>query len=309
MTATQVPTAEHGEETVAPVTGGRRWSFPRWATATVGFVAVLVVLAVVWEAYKAFGQAVGDTFPGTSLSLPVSTDDRSMPHLLTIVRELGEPATRGSTTSLLGYLLVETSVTLRTAFYGLVLGSGVGWILAVVISEARVANRAFMPWLIASQTVPLVAIAPMVVIWGGAAGLPVWASVTFMAAYLAFFPVTINAARGLRSVQPVQLDVLRAAGAGRVTTLRLLRLPASLPFLFAGLRLAATSAVVGAIVGELSAGTGRGVGRSILTFAYYYSSGPAKLYAAVLVAALAGIVFVQAIALLEAFVLRHRPSS
>jgi NitT/TauT family transport system permease protein len=166
--------------------------------------------------------------------------------------------------------------------------------------------RGFMPWVVASQVVPLVAIAPMIVIWGGKLGLPSWMAVTGISAYLAFFPVTINTLRGLRSPARVQVELMQSVAAGPVRAMGYLRLPAALPYLFAGLRLAATASVVGAIVGELSAGTGRGIGRAILTFTYYYSNGPEKLYASVFVAALAGIAFVQMLALLEFLTLRNR---
>ncbi len=271
-----------------------------------GAVLVVAVLAGLWEGYKALGRAVDDVVPGTKIAFPVATDDLSMPHVWSILGALVEPARRGDSMALGTYLLGETSVTLREAFYGLVAGSSLGLLLAVLFLHVVPLSKGLMPWLVASQTVPLVAIAPMIVIWGGKAGAPPWVAVTGIAAYLAFFPITINALRGLKSPPKVQLEFMRSVGAGRWQVLGWLRIPAALPFVFAGLRLAATASVVGAIVGELSAGTGRGIGRAILTFAYYYSNGPEKLYAAVLVAAAAGIVFVQSLALIERVALRHR---
>lgn len=281
----------------------------RYRTALVnglGAVVVVALLGLLWEGYKALGQAWGDQVPGLGLGFPVATDDLSMPHLSAIWDALRAPATRGSDQSLFAYLLGETLVTLREALYGLVVGSVLGLTLAVAFLYSGVARKGLMPWLVASQTVPLVAIAPMVVIWGGKAGAPAWVAVTGIAAYLAFFPVTINALRGLRSPKRVHLDFVRSVAASRRQELMLLRVPSSLPFVFVGFRLAATASVVGAMVGELSAGTGRGIGRAVLTFAYYYSNGPEKLYAAVLVAALAGIAFVQVIGLAERAALRHR---
>ncbi|MFY1701735.1 ABC transporter permease [Micromonospora sp. WMMA1923] len=272
----------------------------------VGAVLVVTALAGLWEGYKAVGRAVGDVVPGTGIAFPVATDDLSMPHVWTILGALVEPARRGDAATLGVYLLGETSVTLREAFYGLVAGASLGLLLAVLFLNVVPLSKGLMPWLVASQTVPLVAIAPMIVIWGGQAGAPPWVAVTGIAAYLAFFPVTINTLRGLKSPPKVQLEFMRSVGAGRWQVLGWLRMPAALPFVFAGLRLAATASVVGAIVGELSAGTGRGIGRAILTFAYYYSNGPEKLYAAVLVAAAAGIVFVQSLALIERIALRNR---
>ncbi|WP_433046263.1 ABC transporter permease [Dactylosporangium sp. CS-033363] len=278
----------------------------RHAVNTFGAIGVIALVAALWEGYKALGQAFDDVVPGTSIEFPVATDDLSMPHIGTILHSLIEPARRGDPTSLFGYLLGETTVTLREALYGLVAGSALGLLLAIVFLHVVPLSKGLMPWLVASQTVPLVAIAPMIVIWGGKAGAPPWMAVTGIAAYLAFFPVTINTLRGLKSPQKVHLELMHSVGAKRSQVLLWLRIPAALPFAFAGLRLAATASVVGAIVGELSAGTGRGIGRSILTFAYYYSNGPEKLYAAVLVSAVAGIVFVQLLGLIERFALRHR---
>jgi NitT/TauT family transport system permease protein len=309
-TSTSSVAAEAGPagqvERAAPRRTWRASAAKKRVLNAVGAVLVVVVLASIWEGYKALGRAVGDVVPGTRVSFPVATDDLSMPHVWSILGALVEPARRGDPMSLGGYLASETSVTLREAFYGLVAGSLLGLVLAVLFLHVVPLSKGLMPWLVASQTVPLVAIAPMIVIWSGKAGAPAWVAVTGIAAYLAFFPVTINALRGLTSPPKVQLDFMRSVGARRWQVLGWLRVPAALPFVFAGLRLAATASVVGAIVGELSAGTGRGIGRAILTFAYYYSNGPEKLYAAVLVAAAAGIVFVQSLALIERMALRHR---
>ncbi|WP_079034865.1 ABC transporter permease [Streptomyces hirsutus] len=311
MTATNIsasprpPAAREEQADPATLRGrGRGGALARRLVDPLGALLVVVVLAGLWEGYKALGRAVDDRILG--IGLPVATDDLSMPHLWTIFGSLTAPARAGDPTSLAVYLIGETTVTLREALYGLTAGSLLGLALAVLFLHLAPVSRGLMPWLVASQTVPLVAIAPMIVIWGGKAGLQPWVAVTGIAAYLAFFPVTINSLRGLKSPPKVQLEFMRSVGAGRARVLWSLRFPAALPYVFAGLRLAATASVVGAIVGELSAGTGRGIGRAILTSAYYYSNGPEKLYAAVLVAAIAGILFVQVLSLLERFALRNR---
>lgn len=291
-------------DSAPPREAGRSAAIRRRLADPLGALLVVVVLGGLWEGYKAIGQAVDDRIFG--IGLPVATDDLSMPHLWTILRSLAEPARAGDSTSLAMYLVGETTVTLREALYGLTVGSVLGLALAVLFLHVTPVAKGLMPWLVASQTVPLVAIAPMIVIWGGKADLPPWVAVTGISAYLAFFPVTINSLRGLKSPPKVQLEFMRSVGAGHGQVLRWLRFPAALPYLFAGLRLAATASVVGAVVGELSAGTGRGIGRAILTSAYYYSNAPEKLYAAVLIAAIAGILFVQVLALVERFALRHR---
>jgi NitT/TauT family transport system permease protein len=155
----------------------------------------------------------------------------------------------------------------------------------------------------ASQTVPLIAIAPMVVLWAGRAGLPAWVPVAAIAAFLSFFPVTINTVRGLRSPAPTASELFRSYAATPRQEFIKLRVPAALPYLFTGFKVGAAASVVGTIVGELPSGLPDGLGRQLLTYAYYYISGPEKLYGAVLFAALLGIVFVTFISVIERLVI------
>ncbi|MDQ1135456.1 NitT/TauT family transport system permease protein [Microbacterium sp. SORGH_AS 1204] len=270
--------------------------------------ALIGSVGLVWEGYKALGRAFGDVLPGTNIPFPVATTDAAMPHVAQIVSALASPASAAGGGSLLSYYLVETSVTLRESLYGMLIGAAIGAVLAVVLREIPLFGRATLPWLIVSQTIPLVALAPIIVVWVGGAGLPSWIAVTVIAAYLSFFPVTLNTLTGLNSADPLHVEFLRSISAPRWRVLVHVRIPSALPSFFTGLRLAATAAVIGAIVGELSAGTGAGIGRAILTAAYYYSLAPANLYAAILVASLAGIVFVQIIVLVEWLTLRKRSS-
>lgn len=274
------------------------------------FIAVLVgALAAVfllWEGYKALGRTTGDTIPFTEIPLPVATDDYAMPHISSIIGALFEPVTGGQGETLLSYFVTELSVTLREAAYGLIIGAVIGIILAVLLREFISLERGVLPWLVMSQTIPLVALAPIIVVWAGAVGLPSWIAVTVISAYISFFPVVINTLSGLNSPDPVQVEAMRSMSATRLQVLWWLRFPAAIPGIFTGLRLAAISSVVGAIVGELSAGTGLGIGRAILTAAYYYSNSPVTLFGAVLIAALGGVVFVQIISLVEVVVLRKR---
>lgn len=273
-----------------------------------GLIALGLVAAVVllWEGYKALGAATGGRVPFTDIPLPVASTDMAMPHIWTIISALGAPASSATTESLLSYLVGETSVTLREAAYGLVLGGGIGVLLAIGLRELPIVSRGVMPWLVVSQTIPLVALAPIIVIWVGGLGLPSWVAVTIISAYLSFFPVTVNTLRGLNSADPIHIELMRSLNASRFQTLVWVRIPSAIPSLFSGLRLAAIASVIGAIVGELSAGTGLGIGRAILSSAYFYSTGPEKLFAAVLVASLAGVIFVQLIAIAETLVLRKR---
>ncbi|WP_353987557.1 ABC transporter permease [Ruicaihuangia caeni] len=269
-------------------------------------VGILVGAVALWEGYKAMGQLTGDVIPFTSIPLPVSSSDYAMPHTWVIFDALMQPANAGATQSLLLYYLDQTSVTLREAGYGLVIGALIGVVLAVALREVQFLTRGVLPWLVISQTIPLVALAPIIVVWAGSAGMPSWIAVTVIAAYLAFFPVTVNMLTGLNAIDPIHDEFMQSINAPRWFTLLFVRFPTALPNLFTGLRLAATASVIGAIVGELSAGTGLGIGRAILTAAYYYSNAPENLFAAVLIASLAGVVFVQVITIVEAIALRKR---
>jgi len=281
-----------------------RW-LRRGTGRVLSFLGVALGLAVIWEGYKAFGQAVDDHVFGWEL--PVATNDLAMPHVWEIVGSLFRPTRRGQSEILLVTLLKESVSTVRTAIVGFIVGSVAGWLMAVVMTRFKPLEHGLLPWLVASQTVPLVAIAPMIVIWGGKIGLPDWGAVAAIAVYLAFFPVTVNSLRGLTSAGTLQLDLFRSWGASGGSVMRYLRMPGSLGHVFAGLRLAATASVIGTLVGELSVGTGKGLGRAILNFSYFYSNGPEKLFAAVIVASLVGMAFVGAVALVERFAMRHRP--
>ena len=268
-----------------------------------GFFAVMLVLALLWEGYKVLGVATGGKIPFTSSDLPVRSDDSSMPHVWTILATLFRPARTGSDQSLLQVMLGAGWFTLREAFAGFAVGGLIGFGLGVWFVRSSLAERGLMPYVVGSQTVPLIAIAPMVVIWGGRLHLPAWVAVSAISAYLSFFPVTINTIRGLRSPAATATELMRSYAAAPRQILWKLQVPAALPYIFTALRIAAGASVVGAIVGELPAGLPNGLGRQLLTFAYYYISGPEKLFAAAIVAATVGVLFVSLVVLAERFVI------
>jgi NitT/TauT family transport system permease protein len=230
-----------------------------------------------------------------------------MPHVWSIWQALWKPVQRGQTETLASFLTRNAWFTWREALVGFVLGSVFGFLLAVVLSYSSLLERSLMPYVVASQTVPLLAVAPMVVIWGGRLGWEPWVRVTVISAYLTFFPVTINTLRGLRSPNPTAVELMRSYAASDTQVLWKLRVPAALPYIFTALKISATASVIGAIIGELPSGIADGLGRSLLTFSYYYISGPEKLYAAIIGGAVLGVVFVLAISLVERIVLpSHR---
>jgi NitT/TauT family transport system permease protein len=264
----------------------------RPAAALVG-VAVVVAL---WEGYKAFGTWTG-------WSLPVATDDLTMPHAIDIWSVLWEPVQRGRDEVLAVFLVKAAWSTLWKAALGFAVGVAIGLGLAVVMLRSSLAERALLPWINISQTVPLIALAPIVVTWARTTFVGDGVAVALIATYLTFFPVAVNALKGLQSPDPADLELMRSYAASPGEVLRKLRFPAARPYLFPAFKLAATLSVVGAIVGEISAGVRGGLGRVILDFATRYSTGPERLYAGVLGAALLGLVVFALVGLVERLVM------
>ncbi len=290
---------------------------PRWIIKSLVFGGILFGLVLLWEAYKAIGEATGGTIPFTDFGLPVRTDDTSMPHVADIVSSLFRPVSTARNADLLVVLLLKNAlITWHRAAVGFLLGSTAGFGLGALFARSRLVERGLMPFVVASQTIPLIALAPMIVIWGGSGAWPpflvnaffldnIGFSVAVISAYLTFFPVTINSLRGLRSPDPKAVELMRSYAASETQILTKLRIPASLPYVFTALKISATASVIGAIIGELPAGLGDGLGRSLLTFSYYYVSGPEKLYASIIISALLGIVFVGLVTLAEKLVMER----
>nr|WP_308129354.1 ABC transporter permease subunit [Actinoplanes polyasparticus] len=262
----------------------------------------LAVAAALWEGYKVVGNPEGTVLFGVRI-LP-RADDLSMPHLWTVLERLGRPELTGGRPV---WIVVAQAClfTLGITAAGFVIGALVGLLLAVAMERFRVVERGLLPYVILSQTVPLVALAPLVAGWGGTI-MPPWAVVSVIAAYLAFFPVAVGMLRGLQSPSASGVELMRSYAAGWWRTLVKLRFPSALPYLFPALRLAGAAAVVGAVVGEISTGTRGGVGRLIIEYSREATSDPAKVYTAMLGAALLGLVVAGLVSLLELPLMRHR---
>jgi NitT/TauT family transport system permease protein len=188
-------------------------------------------------------------------------------------------------------------VTLSSTLLGFALGAVLGMALAIGIVYVRTLERSLMPWLIASQTIPILAIAPIVVVALGAAGITGLIPKALISMYLSFFPVAIGMVKGLTSPDPMLLDLIRTYSAGRLQTLLRLRLPAAVPYLFASLKVAVAISLVGAIVGELPTGSSLGLGARLLTGSYYGQT--VQIWAALFAAAILAACLVQAVALAE----------
>ena len=156
-----------------------------------------------------------------------------------------------------------------------------------------------------SQTIPLIALAPIVVTWGRQQDLPDMLSISLIAAYLTFFPVAVSALRGLQSPDSDHVELMRSYAAPWWTVLVKLRLPAARVYLFPALKIAATLSVVGSIVGEISIGTKTGLGRAILEYAQRYAVSPERLYASVIGAAVLGLLVFGLVSLAEWIVVRR----
>ena len=228
-------------------------------------------------------------------------NDLNLPHLQMIAEAFLQPARRNGELLLLRILSDAGIYTFSEAIFGFLFGALLGFVLGAVFAHSRLMERGLLPYVVASQTVPILAIAPMVVIWLGASQF----SVAVIAAYLTFFPVTINTLRGLQSPAPAQVELLRSYAATRWTIMWKLRFPAALPYIFTALKVSATASVVGAIIGELPSGIGDGLGRAILDFSSDYSmiSTP-KLWASIVMAATVGILFFVTVNMAERFALR-----
>ncbi len=281
----------------------------RIAAATrqgVTIVVALALLAGVWEGYKAMGTATGGVWPGTSIELLVAPNDLIMPHVQDIWGTLWEPVQRERDEILAVFLLKSAGFTLLEAAAGFAVGVTVGLLLAVLMLRSKVAERGILPWINISQTVPLIALAPIIVTWGVSTVLSKPQAVALIASYLTFFPVAVNGLRGLQSPTRADVDLMRSLAAPWRATLFKLRFPAARPYLFPAFKLAATLSVVGAIVGEISSGVGGGLGRVILDFASRYTTGPPRLYAAVVMAAVLGLFVFGLVSVIERTLLHGR---
>lgn len=194
-------------------------------------------------------------------------------------------------------------VTLSATLLGFVIGTGLGILLAVGIVYNRAMDMSVMPWAIASQTIPILALAPMIIVMLGAIGIQGLFPKAVISAYLSFFPVVVGMVKGLRSPDAMQLDLLRTYYASSAQGFWKLRLPASVPYLFASLKIGISAALVGAIVAELPTGARAGFGARMLVGDQYGQ--PLVTWAALFAAAITAAALVGIFSLLERWILRR----
>lgn len=260
-----------------------------------GVILVLWYMAVVWmnapwvqdQAARAkttvsFAQLVPQTM---NLNRPV------LPAPHQVAEELGKSVFALPVTSKKS-LVYHAWVTISATLLGFAMGTGFGILLAVGIIHNRAMDMSVMPWAIASQTIPILAIAPMIIVVLSSLGVQGLVPKAIISAFLSFFPVLVGMVKGLRSPDQMQFDQLATYNASRMQVLWTLRLPASVPYLFASLKVGIAASLVGAIVGEMPTGAVAGLGARLLSGSYYGQT--VQIWAALFVAAFvaAGLVFV-----------------
>ncbi|MBO6673550.1 MAG: ABC transporter permease [Rhizobiales bacterium] len=197
-------------------------------------------------------------------------------------------------------LVFHAWITLSSSLVGFAMGTLLGILLAVGIVHSKVLDKSLLPWIIASQTIPILAIAPMIIIVFSTLGVQGLIPKAFISTYLAFFPVAIGMTKGLRSPEAMHLDLMHTYNATRSQTFWKLRLPASLPYLFASMKIAVAISLVGAIVGELPTGAQGGIGARLLNSSYYGQT--IQIWAALFAAAFMSALLVYAIGWIGAVV-------
>ncbi|MBW6505670.1 MAG: ABC transporter permease [Rhodobacteraceae bacterium] len=231
-----------------------------------------------------FSEIVRDTLAQTRPKLPAPHQVAAELYQSTWVEEVfGRRGIVATGTLSNRSLIYHGWVTLSATMLGFAFGTGLGILLAIGIVHSRAMDMSFMPWAIASQTVPILAIAPMVIVVLASIGIKGLIPKAIIAAYLSFFPVLVGMVKGFRAPDAMQLDLLRTYSASRARTFWQLRLPSSVPYLFASLKVGIAAALVGTIVGELPAGASAGLGARLLSGSYYGQT--IQIWAALLAAA------------------------
>lgn len=291
---------------VARRRGERRRRGSAWLWGALGIAGVVVL----WEAYKLLAPEDGVIVGGVRV-LPRTTD-LAMPHVWDMVVRLAEPVTRADGAPPLWLAVALGALTtLGIAAAGWLVGLVVGFGLALVMQRWKLAEWGLLPWIILSQTVPLIAFAPIVKSWGsrievGGIEWQDWMSVAVIASYLAFFPIAVGALRGLQAPERIHAELFRTYSAGYWPTLWKLRLPAAVPYLLPALRLGAANAVVGAVVAEVSTGLQGGIGRLLIQFAGQASGDPAKAWGPIFGAIALGLVAAGSVAILGVILNNYR---
>jgi NitT/TauT family transport system permease protein len=197
-------------------------------------------------------------------------------------------------------LVYNSWVTLSSTLAGFASGTLLGILIAVGIVHVPILDRSLMPWIIASQTIPIIAIAPMVVVVFAAIGITGLVPKALISTYLSFFPVAVGMVKGLRSPDILHLDLMHTYNASKIQTFWKLRVPASMPFLFTSMKVAVAASLVGAIVAELPTGAVAGIGAKLLAGSYY--SQTIDIWSALVAGSIVAVLLVAAVGVVGRFV-------
>jgi NitT/TauT family transport system permease protein len=283
----------------------------RAAYRTGMFFVSIALVAVLWELYKVVGPEKGGKLFGVAI-LPRS-NDTAMPHLWEMLSRYAEPEMRAPNSKLIWFVVLKGAFySFRLALVGFVLGSTIGVVLAALMTRFKTMERGLLPYLVISQTVPLIALAPLVVSWGGKLQIfgftwPRWLSASVLGAFLAFFPIAVGTLRGLKSAPAASLELMDSYAASWKQTLFKLRFPAAIPYMVPAFKLGASGAVIGVVVAEISTGLKGGIGRLIIEYARQATGDPAKVFTAVFGAAGLGLAMAGLVALADVLLMRNRP--
>jgi NitT/TauT family transport system permease protein len=273
------------------------------------FPLAFLVVAALWEGYKAVGPHDGGTVFGVRIL--ARTDDRFMPHIWDMLQRFSRPEVRGGADSILVVVVRASWYSFRCALAAFLVGSALGVALAVLMARFRVVERALMPYLVISQTVPIIVLAPLIMALMAYNSRDLadktWLAAVLLGVFLAFFPVSVGTLRGLQSTPAAALELMDSYAAGWWRTLWKLRFPSAVSYIAPALRLAGAASVVGVTVSEISLGVKFGVGRLILSYGQEATSDPPKLFTAVFGAAALGLVMAGMVVSIDRLLMRHRP--
>lgn len=279
---------------------------------TIPVLTVVAIIIAIWYACVVWlnapqerdrAQRAGETLAFSELVSRTMAQERPIlpaPHQVAV--EMWDTTVNKNITSKRS-LVYHSWVTLSATLLGFIIGTVMGIALAVGIVHNRAMDKSVMPWVIASQTVPILAIAPMIIVVLNAVGLSGLLPKALISTYLSFFPVVVGMVKGLRSPDAAQLDLMHTYSASSAQTFRKLRWPSSMPYLFTSLKIAVAISLVGAIVGELPTGAVAGLGARLLAGSYYGQT--IQIWSALFAAAILAAILVMLVGLAHRHVLRR----
>ncbi len=307
MTAAAGYSPETAETGLAGRIVRRAWSGSVLPVVIVSAAIVAVwYLAAIWlnapfqrDLFERAGTAYST---GDLVSATLSQERPVLPAPHQVVQEIDKTVFRTRLSSKRS-LVYHAGVTLSSTLLGFVMGTLLGILLSVGIIHSRALDRSLMPWIITSQTIPILAVAPMVIVVLNAVGISGLVPKAIISAYLSFFPVAVGMVKGLRSPEVMHLDLMRTYNASRAQVFWKLRWPSAMPFLFASMKVAVAISLVGAIVGELPTGAVAGLGARMLTGSYYGQT--IQIWSALVMASLLAAVLVGIVGIANRIVLRR----